>query len=145
MAQRWHLHTNEQIEGFNAEIGRLRLAGKKPTVEFVPERRSLHQNDMIRALYRQISEQDTQHTLIEIIRYCKLHYGVPILRADSSKFAELYDKVIKPHDYETKLEMMDLLPVTSTMSKTQGTEFIDSVIMEYSKKGFSLIHPSELP
>jgi hypothetical protein len=44
-------------------------------------------------------------------RYCKLHFGVPIMRAESEDFRRKYDKVVKPHDYETKLEIMDILTV----------------------------------
>jgi len=144
MGVRHHLNTDEQVQNFLALVTQGRLAGKKLCVEFVPEKRSDNQNDMIYGLYRQISGQVEDQSLVDIIRECKLKFGVPILRADSEKFRALYDKVVKPHPYETKLQMMDYLPVTSNFSKAQATEFIDQVIRHYSERGISLIHPSEM-
>ena len=69
--------------------------------------------------------------------------GVPILRAGSEEFRAQYDKVIKPHDYETKLAIMEWLPVTSLMSKEQFSEYLDTVIREYSKQGISILMPGE--
>ena len=40
-------------------------------------------------------------------------------------------------------EAMDFMPVTRQMTKKQGTEYIDTIIREFSKQGYSLIHPSE--
>ena len=71
--------------------------------------RSLEQNDLSHVWYRDIAKQLGDRTLEEVKRECKLTCGVPILRADSEQFRATYDKVVKTHDYETKLEMMDLL------------------------------------
>ena len=112
-------------------------------VEIVPEARSLDQNEMIHALYKQIAEQKPDETFNEIRCFCKLHYGVPIMRRDDDVFRYVYDKAFKPLDYEFKLKAMEQWPVTSKMSKKQGTEYIDTIIREFSKEGYSLIHPSE--
>lgn len=129
---------------FLSFITQMRLAGKRPIVEVVPERRSLDQNAMIYALYQQIAEQVEGEQIVDIRRECKLRYGVPIMRAGSEEFRYVYDRAIKPLDYEFKLRAMDWLPVTSKMSKAQATEFIDTVIREYSQRGLSLVHPSEV-
>jgi hypothetical protein len=127
-----------------AHVGTLRLSGKRPVVEFVPEGRSLDQNSMIYALYQQIAAQQPESSIVDIRREAKLHYGVPILMAHSEEFRYVYDKAIKPLEYEFKLRAMDWLPVTSKMSKAQGSEFIDTVIREYSQQGLCLVHPSEV-
>jgi hypothetical protein len=43
--------------------------------------------------------------------------------------------MVKPHDYEDKLAIMDFLPVTSRMKKPQATEYIDTVQREYAQRG----------
>lgn len=141
--QRWDLSTDTVVENFNAFITNMRLSGKRPLVEIVPEGRSLDQNDMINAVYRQLAEQKPDESFNEIRCYCKLHFGVPIMRRDSEQFRYVYDTAFKPLPYEFKLESMDQWPVTSDMSKKQATEYIDTIIREFSKQGYSLIHPSE--
>ena len=135
MGQRWTFAGADQLKHFNEFVSQQMLAGKTPTVEFVSEKRNLDQNSLIRVLYRKISAAVEDMSLVDVIRFCKLHFGVPILRSDSEKFRGMYDKVIKRHDHETKLLMMDYLPVTSTMTKEQASEYIDSIIEHYSKAG----------
>ena len=67
-------------------------------------------------------------------RYCKLHFGVPIMRADSEEFRAQYDKVIRPHSYETKLEMMDLLTVTSLMNREQMHRYLTAMQVHYANE-----------
>lgn len=142
-ATRWDLGSDHVLGNFLSFVTQMRLAGKRPIVEVIPERRSLDQNSMIYALYQQIADQ-SEEKIVDIRRECKLRYGVPILRAGSDEFRYVYDRAIKPLEYEFKLRAMDWLPVTSRMSKAQATEFIDSVIREYSERGLSLVHPSEV-
>lgn len=97
--------------------------------------RTLDQNAMSFELYTRIGKTlyggDTKHARYE----CKLHYGVPILREHDPDFHQIYDTVIKPHDYGTKLKIMEYLPVTSLMSKKQFSEFVDKILNVYSEKG----------
>ena len=97
--------------------------------------RSLDQNDRINAMYRDIAEH-TGEGVVAIRRHCKLHFGVPILRAHDAEFRGVYDRIIKPHDYPDKLEIMDYLPVTSRMKKPQASEYIDTVQREYPNVRF---------
>ena len=52
-----------------------------------------------------------------------------------------YDKVVKTHDYETKLEMMDLLPVTSIMTVEQMAEYLEAIYYKYTDAGVHLHRP----
>ena len=114
----WDLSSEVVQQNFLAHVGQLRLAGKKPLFQQVQEKRSLSQNDMIYALYKQISEQCEDQSIREIRHECKLRFGVPILRAGNEKFKAMYDKAIKETlTYEEKLEAMEFLPVTRLMSK----------------------------
>jgi hypothetical protein len=143
-AHKWDLSSETVKASFDNFIAQMRLSGKRPVVQLVPENRSLDQNDMFYALYQQVAEQKDDESIRDVRRYCKLHFGVPILRASVPGFKAMYDKAIRDHlEYEEKLEAMDFLPVTRLMTKKQGTEYIDTIIREFSKQGYSLIHPSE--
>jgi len=119
------------------------LSNKPFVVQVLGPKRSLDQNAISHALYTQIAGQLEDQTVQEVRAECKLRYGVPILRAGSEEFRAQYDKVIKPHDYETKLAIMEWLPVTSLMSKEQFSEYLDTVIREYTKQGVSILMPGE--
>jgi len=72
-------------------------------------------------------------------RYCKLHYGVPIMRGEDDAFRAAYDKAIKPHNYEDKLGFMDFWPVTSLMSREQMCRYLTAVQVHYaSERGLVL-------
>lgn len=141
---RFDLGSDYGIEALRAFVANARLAGKRPVFELVPEKRSLDQNAMFYALYQQIATQSGDQSINDVRRECKLRYGVPILRASDPEFKALYDKCIKDAlTYEEKLQSMDILPVTRRMSKEQGTEYIDTILREYSNQGYSLISPYE--
>ena len=94
-------------------------------------KRSLDQNALINSMYGDIAQAKKDESTSQVRRRCKLHFGVPILRGCDEEFRAVYDKVVKPHDYETKLAIMDYLPVTSRMGKAKATEYINTVMSEH--------------
>lgn len=97
--------------------------------------RSLDQNALINAAYADIAKQSGEG-VVATRRRCKLHYGVPILRAHDEEFRGIYDRVVRSHAYEDKLEIMDYLPVTSRMKKPQATEYIETLFREHPNVRF---------
>ena len=90
--------------------------------------RSLDQNAISHAWYEQISRELAEDSPEGVKRECKLHYGVPILRAEDDDFREQYDRIIKGRfTYAEKLEIMDWLPVTSLMTTKQMTRYLEAV------------------
>ena len=81
--------------------------------------RSLDQNAIGHAWYEQIARELREDDALGHKCYCKLHHGVPILRAEDEEFREAYDAAIKGLSYEQKLKVMRILPVTSLMNKEQ--------------------------
>ena len=78
--------------------------------------------------------------------YSKLHFGVPILRAEDEEFAEKYDATVKPLTYETKIAVMSEpldLPVTRRMTTEQKTRFLDAMHAHWSAQGIILTMPPE--
>lgn len=103
--------------------------------EIYKDPRNLDQNALIYAMYADIAPQTDLGGVVDVRRHCKLRYGVPILRAHDEEFRAVYDKIVKQHTYEDKLEIMDFLPITSRMKKPQCTEYIDTVMREFASKG----------
>ena len=72
--------------------------------------------------------------------YCKLHYGVPILREDED-FREAYDEVLKPLTYEQKLKAMAApldFPVTRMMTIHQLARYMDEIYRHFTGLGVRL-------
>jgi hypothetical protein len=105
--------------------------------------RSIEQNKLQRKWMLELQEQGDQ-TAEEYRAYCKLHFGIPILRAESDEFKEKYDRLIRPLDYEVKLEYMKVpfdFPVTRIMTTKQTTTYLDNIYNFYSSNGLMLTVP----
>lgn len=107
--------------------------------------RSLAQNRTQWQWFRDAEAQGDQKSW-EYRAYCKLHFGVPILRRDSPEYREKYDRIIRPMPYEQKLELMVEpfdFPVTSAMNIAQHGAFLDEVKRHLEGLGFKLTDPQE--
>ena len=144
MTTRIDLSTEQGKEAACNLADRIKLSGGKPIFELIPEKRTLSQNDMMWELIRELARQIEDQSVVDLTRECKLRYGVPILRAEDPAFRKVYDTAIKKLTYPQKLECMDIIPVTSRMSKEQGSAYISSILSEYSKQGYALADPRQL-
>lgn len=106
-------------------------------------KRSLSQNDISHVWYEQIALELREGTALDAKCYCKLHHGVPILRATDSDYRATYDAVIRPLTYENKLLAMKQWPVTSLMTKAQISEYLEAVKADYDRRGVILEFPME--
>jgi hypothetical protein len=107
------------------------------------EPRSPEQNRLQRMWMLEAEEQGDM-TAEEYRAYCKLHFGVPILRAEDDDFKAVYDQVIRPLPYDAKLKLMQVpidLPVTSRMTTGQKTRYLDQVRQFFEEQGFQLTQP----
>lgn len=140
----FNLIDQSAIKTFLDVVYRRRLAGKSVGVKFIDRKRTLDQNAHFYALYRAIGQQWDGETEKTVRCICKLHYGVPILRAADEDFRDFYDRAIKNTlEYEQKLEAMEFVPVTSFFTTAQGAEYIDTILHEFSMKGFALADPRQ--
>ncbi len=103
--------------------------------------RSLPQNAITHAWYGQIARELREDDELGWKCYCKLHHGVPILRAECEEFRENYDAVIKRLTYEQKLIAMRCWPVTSLMTKEQLSKYAEAVQADFAKRGVRLEFP----
>jgi len=128
-----------------ANFRKLGKIGDVVTLKMVEEKRSLQQNDLSHAWY---AELDKNFFLDErrghARNYCKLHFGVPILRQEDAVFRDLYDKSIKPVlSYEEKIAAMKILPVTSRMSRPQKNEYLTIMQQYFAEQSFVLSVPKD--
>lgn len=116
-------------------------ATKGWVVRFEPPKRSDKQNRLQRKWLLEAAEQLKEYTPEEYRAYCKLHFGVPILRNENDKFRELYDRVVRPLSYEIKLEIMSIpidFPVTRLMDKDQKKRCLDAIYQHFTGLGVFL-------
>lgn len=110
-------------------------------------KRSTKQNRLSRQWMLDIARDLEGWTAEEARGYCKLHFGIPILRAENETFALEYDAVVRPLPYEMKLKLM-MVPfdfgVTRLMSTKQQTAYLDAVHRHFSEQGVALTDPGDL-
>ena len=107
--------------------------------------RSLDQNAISHVWYEQLGRELRQESANGWRRYCKLHHGVPILRAEDADFRGFYDRALKSLDYADKLVAMDYFPVTSLMTKPQLSQYLEAVQSDFIKQGVALTFPTPSP
>ena len=113
-------------------------AGEGMRVEIKPKGRTIPQNNFSHAWYEEIAQALPEDDALGWKCYCKLHHGVPILRAEDDEFRDAYDTAIKGLSYEQKLAAMRVLPVTSRMNVRQLTKYADLVRDDFAGKGVVL-------
>lgn len=134
-------HLIRQIEALNTD--------SEWIVTFEPlssanRHRTVDQNSLQHKWHQEAAQQLREETAEGYRAYCKLHFGVPILRAEEPDFRAQYDEIIRPLPYEQKLALMKApidFPVTRLMSVKQKTAFLDEVCRHYMGLGVVLTMP----
>lgn len=102
-------------------------------VEQYAKTRTEEQNAISHAWYAQLAKELRDDTALGYKCFCKLHFGVPILRAEDEEFRKVYDTVLKQLSYEKKLEVMKILPVTSIMKTKQLSQYLEAMQAHFAK------------
>ncbi len=140
----WTVNSEMSLQSFIGDIREAYRQNKYLKVSAkVGKARSLDQNSISHAWYEQLARELREDDALGWKCYCKLHHGVPILRADDAEFRETYDKVIKPLPYESKLEAMKCWPVTSIMTKPQLSKYLETMQADFEQRGVYLQFPEE--
>jgi hypothetical protein len=79
----------------------------------------------------------------EMKAYCKLAYGVPIMREDKD-FNAFYTTALDPLDWDQQLDAMLYVPVTSLMKVKQMAEYLTIMDREAAVRGVVLPAPDDL-
>lgn len=108
--------------------------------------RSSVQNRLAQRWFTDVARQLGDETHEDVRAYCKLHFGVPILRAENEAFRQSYDRTMKGLAYEDKLAAVKAfdLPVTRLMTVKQMTAFMDEVQRHWLGLGLALTDPEAM-
>ena len=117
-----------------AVLEAIQKANDGQMVTIGPAGRSIPQNSMSHGIYEQIAKELPEDSALGWKCFCKLHFGVMILRSEDEEFRQAYDSCIKGLTYEQKLEVMKVLPVTSRMNKEQKSRYMDAVIGHFLER-----------
>lgn len=94
--------------------------------------RSLQQNRLFHSWINQIVMERCEDTMVGVKSNAKLHFFVPILRAEDDEFARVYDLGIRPMEEAVKIEAISIVPVTSRCNVDQMSRGLDAMRMHYS-------------
>ncbi|WP_136420313.1 hypothetical protein [Herbaspirillum sp. ST 5-3] len=104
--------------------------------------RSLDQNAISHVWYEQLSRELPEEDALGWKCFCKLYFGVPLMRAEDEEFREFYDAAIKKSlTHEQKLAAMKYLPVTSHMTTAQLSKYLEAMQQHFIKHGVMLEFP----
>lgn len=109
-------------------------------------KRSIDQNRLAHLWFKEAAEQLGDRTPSDVRAWAKLYVGIPILREENKDFKAKYDRLIRPHSVEDKLEMMVEpfdFPVTRLMTTEQGTRFLEQVEQKLLEMGIALTQPEQ--
>ncbi len=140
----WTVNSESSLQSFIGDMRDIFRAHKFVKVSAkTGKARSLDQNAISHVWYEQVALELREDDALGVKCYCKLHHGVPILRAEDEDFRQFYDNSIKGMTYEQKLGAMKFLPVTSLMTKPQLSAYLVAVQDDYRKRGVVLSFPEE--
>ncbi len=108
--------------------------------------RSAEQNSLSHVWYQQVAAKLREDTAAGVKGFCKLNFGIPILRTDTD-FSSMYDSTIKTLSYEQKIEIMtfpDMFPVTSLMKTDQLSLYLEHIQAHYADS-VQLLFPGDPP
>ncbi len=111
------------------------------------KKRSDLQNRLQRLWHNEAADQLADESAEDKRAFCKLHFGVPILRNENEEFRKQYDSIVRPLPYEKKLELMKVpidFPVTRLMTTGQHKRFLDDIYQHYLSHGVKLTNPEAL-
>lgn len=107
------------------------------------KKRSDAQNRTIHMWFHQLSGEFGDE-IGEVKGFCKAKFGLPIMKRDCPAWVEKYSPMYGPLDYQTKIALFEILPMTRLMKVAQLSEFMDAMQRYYSQMGISLIDPDPL-
>jgi len=80
--------------------------------------RSLDQNAIFHKWIAILEQKGAEFTFDGYRAFCRLHFFVPILRAENDEFREMYDRIIKPLPYQHKIDLLTVFQGISSICTT---------------------------
>ena len=131
-------HTINSQDSLSLLIGKLRETFKAKRYFQVTintgKKRGINQNFVSHGWYSKISKEEAEYTPEQVKCLCKLHLGVPILRAENEEFSADCEGMLDPLSYEMKLRVLQFFPVTSRMNTTQMKRYMEDMRNHYASR-----------
>ncbi len=105
--------------------------------------RTAEQNRMLWMWNTEVSMFLGDMTREEVHWYCKLYFGIPILRRDNVAFEDVWQRCFHQLPVETQQEAMSFVDVTSRFNVKQASEYMDAVLRHWSQQGCVLTVPED--
>jgi hypothetical protein len=138
----WIINSDNSIQSFIGDIRAEYLKHRYVKISSKAGKdRSLDQNAISHAWYEQLGRELRENDSLGWKAYCKLHFGVPILRQEDAEFKIFYDASLLKLSYEQKIDAMKFVPVTSIMLKPQLSKYLELMQEYFSKLGVFLEFP----
>ena len=103
----------------------------------VTDHRNLDQNALLHKWFGIIAKEQGD-TPENVKNFCKLTYGVPVLRSEDQEFNSFYRACIHGLTYEQKLKAVKYISVTSRATVKQMAKIIDHIQKSYAENGIVL-------
>ena len=107
------------------------------------ETRSGQQNRTAHMWYGEVSRQ-TGDEPGAVKGYCKAKFGLPIMKRDNPEWVAKYEPMYLPLDYQTRIALFEIIPLTSQMKLPQMMEYMDAVQRHYIQQGIALTDPDPM-
>ena len=107
------------------------------------ETRSSQQNRTAHMWYGEVSRQ-TGDEPGTVKGYCKAKFGLPIMKRDNPEWVAKYEPMYLPLDYQTRIALFEIIPLTSQMKLPQMMEYMDAVQRHYIQQGIALTDPDPM-
>lgn len=106
--------------------------------------RSLDYNALSHCWYQQVADELREDTALGVKNFCKLNFGIPILRAEDDEFRTFYDAGMKLSlNYEQKIKAMAYMPVSSLLTQKQFDQYARAMQEHYRTRGVVLEFPTQ--
>ena len=104
--------------------------------------RSVSQNSLIHKWYGEIARHLGDRDMIQVKGECHHKYGLPIKRRDE-QFAWVWKQTGEQLSYEQQCKYLasGVLNVSSSMTVTELTEYMDAMKRDYAEQGVYLTDP----
>ena len=142
--QKLIVSNQESLEGLVRQL-HAAMGEHAQLVTFAPlnGKRGLPSNALSHIWYAYAEECKGDEFEDDIKCFCKLNYGVPILRKEDQEFNRFYNMALFNKTYEQKIESMKFVPITSRMTKDQMNRYMTRMQVEFANMGIILTSTGE--
>lgn len=143
-SERLRINSKESLSAAIAKLGKMFAENRHLVLSVrIGRDRTLDQNGLWFGMYKRISQMTEIGEPEDARKYCKLHFGVPIMRRDDEGFRTGWDKLLRHLPYEQKIGLMgpcalfgeEGFPVTRLFDRKQGVEYTNAIATEFSQRG----------